>query len=86
MTTAEIKKIVLKIGDSEMLSVQEIHEMGVIVDTKLEPSRFSLYRIIKRGELKAVNLGGSGAPRYFVEGKDLKRFLCERYSIIIPKK
>ena len=56
-------------------------EMGFITNTKLEPSLFTLYRIIKRGQLKALNLGTDVQPRYAVKGSDLRDFVKKRYNI-----
>lgn len=69
------------INDDALFSSKAIMEMGIVVNTKLVPSVFTLYRLIKRGKLKAVNMGNGDEPRYFVKGKDLKEFLAERYQL-----
>jgi len=78
-----IKKLIEKvkrIDDEAMLNPEQVLKMGVIVNTKLEPSNFSFYRMMKRGEIAYINLGTQKAPRYFVKGKDLKAFLLKRYE------
>lgn len=81
MTKETIKKKIKEIKNTELLSAPEIIKLGLITDTNLKPSLFSLYRIIKNGQLKAVNMGNGNVKRYFVEGKDLKRFLVKRYQL-----
>lgn len=70
-----------KIKDTDLLSVDQIVSLGVVLNTKLEPSPFTLYRWIKRGQLQAMNMGTGKSSRYFVRGKDLKTFLLNRYAI-----
>ena len=79
----EIKKQIESIDDSALFNPQQVVKLGVVTNTKLVPSVFTFYRLIKRGQLKAVNLGSGGSPRYFVKGKDLKNFLAERYQLEI---
>lgn len=77
----ELQKLVEAIDDNVLLNPKRVIEMGVVVNTKLIPSVFTFYRLIKRGQLKAVNLGSGGSPRYFVKGRDLKAFLTDRYQL-----
>ena len=80
-----LKKIIAKvkkIKDKELLSANQILDLGVILNTKLEPSPYQFYRMLKRKQIKSINLGTEKAPRYFVYGKDLKEFLLKRYSTI----
>jgi hypothetical protein len=79
----EIKKQIESIDDNAMFTPKQITELGVVINTKLVPSVFTFYRLIKRGQLKPTNLGSGGSPRYFVKGKDLKEFLGARYQIEI---
>ena len=84
MKTIDIKKMKKefgKIDKNAMYSPEQILEMGVISDTALKPSVFTLYRLIKNGKLKALNHGSGGAPRYFIKGAVLKDFVKERYSL-----
>lgn len=71
-----------EINDEALFSPQAIMEMGVVLNTKLVPSVFTFYRLVKSGKLTATNFGSGGAPRYFVKGKDLKVFLTERYKLL----
>lgn len=80
-----MKKQIESIDDNALFNPKQVIELGVVVNTKLVPSVFTFYRLIKRGQLKAVNLGSGGSPRYFVKGRALKEFLAERYQIDIIK-
>lgn len=77
----KIKKEYRKIDENALYSPEQIVDMELIVDTKLKSSVFTVYRLIKRGKLKSENLGSGGAPRYFVKGNVLKKFVKERYSL-----
>ena len=73
MTMMEtIKKAMTKIEDGKLYSPEDIHELGVILNTKLEPSMFTVYRLIKNGKLPAVNIGAGAHSRHFVKGEDLR--------------
>jgi len=76
-------KEIKEINDDALFSPQAIVALGVVLNTKLVPSVFTFYRLVRSGKLKAVNLGSGDAPRYFVKGKDLKNFLAERYQLEI---
>lgn len=77
----EIKQIIEIIDDNALFSPKQVLDFGVITNTRLEPSVFTFYRLIKRGQLTAVNLGTGASPRYFVKGKDLKEYLNKRYDL-----
>lgn len=68
------------VGDEAVLTPSEI--VSTVKNKSILPSVFSLYRFIKRGNLKAVNLGTEDEPRYHVKGRDLKKFFNERYGNI----
>lgn len=53
--------------------------MGVILNSSLEPSIHKVWRLIRKGELKAINAGEPSQPRWHVEGKDLRAYLEARY-------
>lgn len=69
---------VLDISDDAMLSPSEI--VSIVKNKALLPSVFPLYRVIKRGDLKATNLATEEVPRYVVRGRDLKKFFSVRYG------
>lgn len=73
-----------KVVDTEMYSPEQIVDMQVILNTKLEPSLHKVYRLIKRGDLPATNLGG-GQPRWFVQGRDLRKYVESRFNITSDK-
>ena len=77
----KIKKAIAAIKGDKLYSTDEINEMGVIVNTKLEPSSFTLYRLIKNGKLPAVDIGTGSSARHFVKGSDLKKYLQETYKL-----
>lgn len=68
------------VADDAVLSPSEI--VKVVNNKAIVPSVFSLYRFIKRDELKAVNLGTEDEPRYHVKGNALKSFFKKRYGNI----
>ena len=75
-----IKKGLKNIDDDQTLDINEVFAMGLIVNTKLEPSRFTMYRLIKKGTLQTVDVG-LGQPRYLISGKSLKNFIKSRYKL-----
>lgn len=77
----KIQKAIKSLKDDKLYSTEEIIELGVIVNTKLQPSMFTVYRLIKNGKLKAVDIGTGGASRHFVKGSDLKEYLKATYKI-----
>lgn len=77
----KIKKNIKKIEDTHMYGAPEILALGLIVDTTMRPSRFTLYRFIRSGALRAVNLSAGTSPRYVVSGKDLREFVSKRYNL-----
>ena len=79
----EIKTAIRKIDDDKLYSIGEVKGLNIILNTNLQPSEFTLYRLIKSGSLKSVNLGTGTKQRAFVKGKDLKVFIAERYAISI---
>lgn len=68
------------VADEAVLTPSEVVE--IVKNKSILPSVFPLYRFIKRGNLKAVNLGTDDEPRYHVKGRDLKKFFKERYGNI----
>ena len=71
---------VAAIADDAVLSPSEI--VSIVKNKSIVPSVFSIYRFIKRGDLKAVNLGTEDEPRYHVKGRALKKFFADRYDKI----
>lgn len=81
-----LEKELDEISDTALFNPTEVTKLGFIKNTHLVPSAFTLYRLIKSGKIKAVNIGlGKKFPRYFVKGKDLKNFVRERYNLEIIK-
>ena len=79
-----LKKIIAKIkriDDEAMLNPKQISEMGIMLNTKLKPSGLSFYRMLRRKEIKSINLGTEKSPKYFIKGKNLKEFLLKRYNL-----
>lgn len=76
-----IKKQLKKIEDGKMYNPEQIVNLRVLFNTQLKPSRFKIYRLIKRGEIPTVNLGTEKSPRYFVQGKELKQYVKKTYKI-----
>lgn len=78
---AKIKKVLARLTDDKLYSPEEIKKLGVIVDTKLEPSLFTIYRLIKNKKLPAVDIGTGRSSRHFVKGFDLKDYLKKTYKL-----
>jgi len=78
-------KAVGKINSRGMFEPKDIIAMPIVMRTKSVPSIFTMYRLIKSGKLKAVDLSAGKKPRYFVKGRDLKDFLAARYNAIYIK-
>lgn len=81
MMISEVKAVIKKIDDDRLYKLKEIVDMGVIVNTKLEPSLFTVHRLIKSGKLKAVDLGTGTLSYRMVKGADLKSYLKETYQL-----
>ena len=84
MTISDIQDALAKIADindDALFEPNKIVKMKLVVNTKLVPSVFTLYRLIKSGKLKSITLGTGGAPRYFVKGGELKKFLSNCYQL-----
>lgn len=77
----KVKAAYAKIKDGTLYSTDDINDMGVIVNTKLQPSPFTVYRLIKNGKLPAVDIGTGSSARHFVKGADLKKYLKETYKL-----
>ena len=77
----KIENRLKSIVDTEMYSPEQVTELAVILNTKFEPSVHKVYRLIQGGNLPATNMAGSGSqPRWFVEGRDLKKFVKSKFS------
>ena len=71
----KIKRQLKLLKPDKLYTADQIVKMGLILDVNLKPSRFRVYRLIKNGEIPAVNLGKGKNPKYFVTGKDLKKYV-----------
>lgn len=68
------------ISDDAVLTPSEI--VSTVKNKSIVPSVFSLYRFIKRGNLKAVNLGTDDEPRYHIKGREFKKFFGQKFGKI----
>lgn len=75
-----IKKRLKKVNDEEMYSPKQILKLGVILNSKFEPTLDRVYKLVKLGLLPAKNLGDK-QPNWFVTGKDLREFVEKKYII-----
>ena len=80
-TLRERIKEINAINDDALFDPKKLVKMRVIINTQLKPSVFTLYRLIKSGKLKSTNIGTGKKPRYYVKGKELKKFLIDRYQL-----
>lgn len=81
MNFNDVQKKIEAIKGDKMMTPNEIVDLGLVLNTKLQPSMFTVYRLIKSGKLPAANLGNGAVPRFMVKGSDLKKYLKERYNI-----
>lgn len=77
----KVKNALKKLKDGKLYSSDDVHKMAVIVNTKLQPSSFTFYRLVESGKLPAVNLGAGAHTRLFVKGEDLKKYLKDTYKL-----
>lgn len=81
MTIAQIQRKIAKIDDDASMTSRQIFDLGVIVDANMKPSMYKFHRLVTRGVLPATNISaGSKRAFYVVKGKDLKKFLNERFT------
>lgn len=83
ITTKQIKgamERINSISNEAVLTPSEI--VGIVNNKAILPSVFTLYRFIKRGSIKSVNLGTESEPRYHVKGSEIKKFYAERFGEI----
>lgn len=76
-----IRERLAAIDPKKMYSAVEIVDLKVILNTKFESVDYKVYRVIKDGELPAVNLGSDKMPRWSVEGKDLIEYVQKKYKL-----
>jgi len=81
----KIEKVLEKIETKKWYSMDEIKKLGLFLDSKGNPSVFIVYRLIRKGRLKAQDVGVLNQPRYLVQGSELKRELKVRYKQFIAK-
>lgn len=77
----KIKRKINKVENEKLYTPDDIEKLGVVLDANLNPSKFKVYRLIKRGDLASVNLGKGTNPKYFVRGRDLKRYVRDTWKI-----
>lgn len=79
-----LEKQLKKIKDDKAYSPTEIVNLGLGLNTKLVPSIWVVYRLIKGGKLKPMSVGnGDKFPRYLVEGKELKSYFNKKYGNLV---
>lgn len=78
LTPSQLKREVKKIDKNAFYTPVEISNLGVI----LGASQFYIYRLIKRGQLEAIEEGGNVRPVYKILGSELIKFLERRYPFI----
>jgi len=81
MKVSEIKRKLKLLESDKLYSVNEVVAMGLIVDGKLNPSVFTVYKLIGAGELPATNFGKGGRPRWFVQGKHIRAYVAKLMKI-----
>lgn len=83
MNVNDVKKKARLLQSDKLYGVDEIVKLGLIVDSKLQPSRFKVYKLIQSGQLQATNLGNKDGrnPRWFVQGKHLRAYVSKLLNI-----
>jgi hypothetical protein len=82
MNTTQIKNKLKKIDDDKLYSVTDVNNFGVILNTKQEPSIFSIYRLINNKVLPTVDMSNGGSKRRpFIKGKDVRALVMKRYNL-----
>ena len=72
---------VMKLKDDDLFSPSDITKMGLIFNTRVNPCIYTLYRFLRNGEIKAMNLASDKWPRYVVRGAELKKFVQSKYKV-----
>ena len=81
-----VRRFIKNIRSGNLYSTQEILALDSVSKTKLfgRSGVFTLYRLIKSGQLKAVNVSTrKGKPIYAVKGYSLKRFISQRFKEVL---
>lgn len=82
MNNIQIKNKLKKIDDEKLYSVAEVNAFGLILNTNLEPSVFSIYRLIENKVLPTVDMSTGGSKRRpFIKGKDIRALVMKRYKL-----
>ena len=75
----KIKTRIKKIDAEKYYSPAEINAMGVILNTAMQPSRPTLYRLIRNKTIKVVKVGsGTTKPHYKIKGAEIINFINNR--------
>lgn len=81
-TLQKLKKAKNKIDEKKFYTPTELQSEGLILNSKLEPSKFKALTLIREKKLPAQNVNaGSPVPRYAVLGSDVKKFLEDNYNL-----
>ncbi len=62
-----------QINPNKNYNITQIHSLGIFVDLNGKPAAHLIYRAIKRGQLKAIDVGNT-EPRYVVQGSEILAF------------
>jgi hypothetical protein len=74
----QIKKT-KKVDADKYYSPVEIINMGLILNTSMQPCKFTLYRLIRNGTIKATKVGsGNQFARYKIKGSEIITFINNR--------
>jgi len=61
-------------------SVSQIAGTGLFLNTKGEPSIFTVYRLMKRYKIKTRNVSCGKEPRYLLKGSDVIKLVDKVYK------
>lgn len=77
-----MRRRLAKLEDEKLYDADEIVDRKLIVNSKLESHRYTVYRLIQRKKMPAINVGTDTQPRWKVKGKDLKTYVEKQYALI----
>ena len=68
-----------KIDAAKFYSPNEILDLGIVVNTSMQPCRHALYRLLRSNTIKSIKVGsGTTKARYKVLGRELINFTNNR--------
>jgi hypothetical protein len=81
-TTTTKTKSGVELKNNKLYTPKEIVDLPVVKQSKLIPSVFTLYRLMKNSKIAITADKSTGdLPRYLISGKAISTFLKSRYQV-----